>query len=69
MSESLYVFDGLYVIFHLDVITWLSLQYGYDLDPFGALLVTIGLTMLFGYIAYQGYMWLIWLIDRHLYRE
>jgi hypothetical protein len=66
MSESLYVFDSLYVIFHLYVIIWFYFQYGWSLDPVGALFVTMALTMLFGYIGYQGYQWILWLIDRRI---
>ena len=66
MSKSLYVFDSLYVIFHLDVIIWLCVQYVWSLDPVGAFLVTVALTMLFGYIGYQGYLGILWLIDRRI---
>jgi hypothetical protein len=66
MSEYLYVFDSLYVIFHLDVIIWVCIQYMWSLDPVGALFVTMALTILFGYIGFQGYQWILWLIDRRI---
>jgi len=66
LNEYLYVFDGMYVIFHLGAITWVYLQYSYDVDPFGALLVVMGLAILLGGVAHQGYLWLVGLIDRRM---